>query len=73
MFYMPKERHDFTGTIIAAKANQTNKKIITQLDNKEKQEQNKYNRLKSEFIRNSNRFIKNRHKNVQARIKKEYI
>ena len=42
---MPKERQDLNSNIIAAKANQTNKEIIIQLDNKEKKEKKEYNRL----------------------------
>ena len=35
-FYMPKERRDLTGTIIAKKANWSNEEIIVWLDNEEK-------------------------------------
>jgi hypothetical protein len=61
---MPRERRDLTGTIIANRANWTNEEIIVWLDNREKQEQDEYNRLKSEFTRNSNRFTENRHKDI---------
>jgi hypothetical protein len=70
---MPRERcNHLTGTIIANKANWTNEEIIVWLDNREKQEQDKYNRLESEFIRNSNRFNENRHKNIWARVAGEH-
>ncbi len=36
VFYMPKERRDLTGTIIANKANWSNEEIIAWLDNEEK-------------------------------------
>jgi hypothetical protein len=49
---MPRERRDTTGTIIAKKANWTNEEIIVWLDNKERKEEEEYNRLESEFIRN---------------------
>ena len=58
-FYMPKERRDLTGSIIAEKANWTNEEIIVWLDNEERKEEEEYNRLESEFIRNSNRYINN--------------
>jgi hypothetical protein len=64
VFYMPRERRDLTGTIIATRANWTNEEIIIWLDNKEKQEQDEYNRLESEFIRNGNRFTENGHKDT---------
>jgi hypothetical protein len=57
-FYMPKERRDLTGSIIAEKANWTNEEIIVWLDNEERKEE-EYNRLESEFIRNGNRYIDN--------------
>ena len=58
-FYMPKERRDLNGNIIAIKANWTNEEIIIWLDNKERKEEEEYNKLKSEFIRNNNKYIKN--------------
>ena len=69
---MPKERRDLTGAIIADKANWTSEEIIVWLDNREKQEQDKYNRLESEFIRNGNRFTENRHKDIWARVAEEH-
>jgi hypothetical protein len=69
---MPRERRDLTGTIIANRANWTNEEIIVWLDNREKQEQDEYNRLKSEFTRNSNRFTENRHKDIWARVTEEH-
>ena len=69
---MPRERRDLTGTIIADKANWTNKEIIVWLDHKEKQEEDEYNRLESEFIRNSNRHTENRRREIWARLEEEY-
>ena len=72
-FYMPRERRDLAGTIIAEKANWTNKEIIVWLDNKEKKEQDEYNRLKLEFVRNGNRHTENRSGDIQARIEQEHV
>ena len=69
---MPKERRDLNGNIITIKANWTNKEIIVQLDNKDRRQEEEYNRLELEFIRNSNRFAKNRHRDIWARIEEEH-
>jgi hypothetical protein len=69
---MPRERRDFTGTIIANRANWTNEEIIVWLDNREKQEQDEYNRLESEFTGNGNRFTENGHKDIWARVTEEH-
>ena len=69
---MPRERRDLISTIIAKKANQLNKEIIVQLDNKAKKEEDKYSRLELEFISNSNRYTENRRIEIQARLKEEY-
>jgi hypothetical protein len=61
---MPRERRDLISAIIASRANWTNEEIIVWLDNKEKQEQDEYNKLKSEFTGNGNKFTKNRHKDI---------
>jgi len=45
VFYMPKERRDLSGTIIATKANWTNEEIMVWLDNEERKEEQEYNRL----------------------------
>jgi hypothetical protein len=45
VFYMPKERRDLIGTIIANKANWLNEEIIVWLDNEERKEEEEYNRL----------------------------
>jgi hypothetical protein len=42
------------------------------LDNKDKKEQDEYNKLKSEFIRNDNRHIENRQKEIWARLIEEH-
>ena len=44
-FYMPKERRDLLGVVIAEKANWTNEEIIVWLDNKERKEEEEYNKL----------------------------
>ena len=69
---MPRERRDLTSIIIADKANQTNEEIIVQLDNKDKKEQDEYNKLESEFIRNSNKYTENGYKEIQARLAEEH-
>ncbi len=71
-FYMPRERRDLTGTIIADKANWTNEEIIVWLDNEEKKEQDEYNRLELEFVRNGNRHTENRSGDIWARIEQEH-
>ena len=68
---MLRERRDLAGIIIAEKANQTNKKIIVWLDNKERKDEKEYNRLESEFVRNSNRHIKDKGREIWARVKEE--
>jgi hypothetical protein len=45
LFYMPKERRDLKGNIIADKANWTPEEIIVWLDNEAKKEEDEYNRL----------------------------
>jgi hypothetical protein len=64
VFYMPKERRDLTGYIIAEKANWSNEEIIVWLDNEERRQEEEYNRLESEFIGNSNRFTENGHRDI---------
>ena len=68
---MPKEQQDLNGNIIATKANQTPKEIMVQLDNKERREEEEYNRLKLEFTRNGNRFTKNSSREIQGRVIEE--
>jgi len=70
---MPRERRDLTGAIIADKANWTNEEIIIWLDNRERQEQNEYNRLEVEFTGNRNRFIESGSRDIWARVEREYI
>jgi hypothetical protein len=69
---MPRERRGLIGTIIANRANWTNKEIIVWLDNRERQEQDTFNRLESEFIGNGNQFIKSGSRDIWTRVKKEY-
>ena len=61
---MLKERRDLNGNIIAIKANWTNEEIIIWLDNKERKEEEEYNKLKLEFIRNGNKFVENGYKDI---------
>ena len=69
---MPKERRDLIGTIIAKKANQLNKEIIVQLNNKERREEEEFNTLQDEFNTNSQRYTKNTWGELQERLKREY-
>jgi hypothetical protein len=69
---MPRERRDLTGAIIADKADWTNEEIIVWLDNREKQEQDTFNRLESEFIGNGNRFAESGSRDIWARVEREY-
>jgi hypothetical protein len=45
VFYIPRERRDLTGTIIAEKANWLNEEIIVWLDNEERREEEEFNTL----------------------------
>ena len=69
---MPKERRDLISTIIAKKANQLNKEIIVQLDNKERREEEEFNTLQDEFNINSQRYTKNIRGELQERLEREY-
>jgi hypothetical protein len=69
---MPKERRDLTGTIIANKANWLNEEIMVWLDNKERKEEEEYNRLQGEFDANSQRHIENGHRELWARLEEEH-
>jgi hypothetical protein len=71
-FYIPRERRDFTGTIIADKANWTNEEIIVWLDNKKRKEEEEHNRLESEFVRNGNRHTENGRREIWARLEEEH-
>jgi hypothetical protein len=70
-FYMPKERRDLKGNIIADQANWTPEEIVVWLDNEAKKEEDEYNRLESEFIRNGNRYTENTRQEIWARITEE--
>ena len=72
VFYMPKERRNLTGTIIANKANWTNEEIIIWLDNEEKKEQDEYEELELEFVRNGNRHTENGPRDMWARLAEEH-
>jgi hypothetical protein len=72
VFYMPKERRDFSGTIIANKANWTNEEIIVWLDNEERKEEEEYNKLQAEFDANSERHIENGCTEIWARLEEEH-
>jgi hypothetical protein len=71
-FYMPRERRDLTGAIIADKANWTNEEIVVWLDNRERQEENEYNQLEVEFTGNGNRFAESGSRDIWARIEREH-
>ena len=45
VFYMPRERRDLAGNVIANKANWTHEEIMAWLDNKDKKDQDEYDRL----------------------------
>jgi len=70
-FYMPRERRDLIGNIIAEKANWTPEEIIVWLDNEERKEEEEYNRLESEFVRNGNRHTENTCQEIWARVEEE--
>jgi hypothetical protein len=72
VFYMPKERRNLAGIVIADKANWTNEEIIVWLANEEKREQDEYNRLNLEFTENSNRHTENRPRDIWARLQEEH-
>ncbi len=72
VFYMPRERRDLTGRIIADRANWTNEEIMVWVDNEEKKEQDEYDRLESEFIRNGNRHVENECRDIWARLEEEH-
>ena len=71
-FYMPKERRDLNGNIIATKANWTNEEIIVWLDNEERKEEEEYNKLQAEFDANGKRYTENGRREIWARIEEEY-
>jgi hypothetical protein len=72
LFYMPKERRDLNGNIIATKANWTSEEIIVWLDNEAKKEEDEYNKLESEFVRNGNRYTENGRREIWARLEEEH-
>jgi hypothetical protein len=71
LFYMPKERRDLNGNIIATKANWTSEEIIVWLDNEAKKEEDEYNKLELEFVRNGNRHTENGRTEIWARVAEE--
>jgi hypothetical protein len=72
VFYIPRERRDLTGAVIADKANWTNEEIIVWLDNEERKREEEYNRLELEFVRNGNRHTEDSSRDIWARIEKEH-
>jgi hypothetical protein len=72
VFYMPRERRDLVGSIIAEKANWTNEEIIVWLDNEERKEEEEYNRLELEFVRNGNWHTEDSSRGIWARLEKEH-
>ncbi len=71
LFYMPKERRDLNGNIIATKANWTNEEIIVWLDNEERKEEEEYNKLQAEFDTNNQRYTENGRREIWARVVEE--
>jgi hypothetical protein len=71
-FYMPRERRDLSGAIIADKAKWTDEEIMVWLDNEDKKGQDEYNRLESEFVRNGNQHTENGRREIWARLEEEY-
>jgi hypothetical protein len=59
VFYIPKERRNLIGTIIARKANWSSEEIIVWLDNEDRRQEEEYNTLQVEFDINSQRHTKN--------------
>ena len=53
--FMPQERRDFQGNIIASKANWSTEEIMVWIDNEERSEQELEQQLQSEFTSNGNR------------------
>jgi hypothetical protein len=53
--FMPKERRDLQGNIIASKANWSPEEIMVWVDNKRKREEELEQQLRSEFTSNGNR------------------
>ena len=71
VIYMPKERRDLIGTIIAHKANWSNEEITVWLDNEERRQEDEYNRLQVEFDTNNKRGLENGHREIWARVVEE--
>ncbi|KID94857.1 hypothetical protein MAJ_09156, partial [Metarhizium majus ARSEF 297] len=71
VFYMPKERRDLGGNIVAAKANWTSEEIISWLDNEERREEEEYKKLQSEFIGNGHRHAESTHQEMWNRAAEE--
>ena len=72
VFYIPRERRNLAGIIVADKANWTNEEIIVWLANEEKREQDEYNRLELEFTGNSNRYTENGPREMWAKLQEEH-
>jgi hypothetical protein len=71
LIYVPKERRDLTGSIIANKAKWTNEEIMVWLDNEERKEEEEYNRLQVEFDANSQRGLENGRGEIWAGVVEE--
>jgi MULE transposase domain len=70
-FYMPRERRDLKGNIIANKANWTNEEIIVWLDNEKRKEEEVFNRLQAEFDANGQRHTQGTRREMWARVAEE--
>lgn len=71
-FYMPRERRELTGTIIADKANWTNEEITVWLDNEQRKDEEEYNGLQVEFDANGQTFATNGPRDIWARVEEEH-
>jgi hypothetical protein len=72
LFYMPKERRDLTGTIIAEKANWSNEEIMVWLDNEDRRQEEECNTLQEEFNANGQRHTENTRGELWERLEREH-
>jgi hypothetical protein len=72
VFYMPRERRDLKGNIIANKANWTPEEIIVWLDNEERKEELEYTSLQAKFDANGQRHTEDGCRDIWARIEEEH-
>ena len=72
LFYMPRERRDLIGTIIAEKANWSNEEIMVWLDNEERREEEEFDTLQDEFNANGQRHTENTRGELWERLEREH-